>query len=187
MLKHLIRRRIAAFGQEYGYDVGYMEALLDADVGAVMRFAKVQGISEYRKDIPVAVSYAAKIQGTLLEDCGPCTQLVVTMAEREGVAAATLRAVLDADDEAMDDDVRLTVHFCRAVLARDLQADTLREQVIERWGKRGLVSIAFGLMAARLYPTIKYALGYGKACTRIHVGDTSTTVKRPPITMGAHA
>ncbi|MDD9947357.1 MAG: hypothetical protein OXU20_40335, partial [Myxococcales bacterium] len=171
MLKRTIRLRLAAFGRKYGYDVAYLEALLDADADAVLRFGKVQKISEYRKDVTPAVSYAAKIVGTLAEDCGPCTQLMVTMAEREGVSAATLRAVLAADDQAMDEDIRLTVRFCRAVLDRDPQADDLREDIIRRWGKRGLVSIGFGLVAARLYPTLKYALGYGKACSHIKVGD----------------
>lgn len=187
MLKHLIQRRIAAFGQEYGYDISYLEALLDADLDAMLRFGKLQGISAYSKDVPVAVSVVAKIQGTMAEDCGPCTQLMVTMAERQGVPAATLRAVLNADDAAMDQDVRLSVQFCRAVLARELEAESLREQVVNRWGKRGLVTIAFGLLAARMYPTIKYALGYGQTCTRIKVAGTNTLVKQMPIAMGAHS
>jgi len=187
MLKGLIRQRISAFGREYGYDVAYLDALLGADLGAMLRFARLRGVSEYRKGVPLAVSYAAKIQGTMVEDCGPCTQLMVTMAEREGVPAATLRAVLDGNDQAMDEEVRLAVHFCRAVLARDPQADTLRQEVVARWGKQGLVTLAFGLVAARLYPTLKYALGYGKACSRITVGDATTVINRSPATAGASA
>jgi len=29
------------------------------------------------------------------------------------------------------------------------------------------------MTAARLYPTVKYALGHGKACTRVVVGGTA--------------
>ena len=31
------------------------------------------------------------------------------------------------------------------------------------------MSLAFGLVGARIYPTLKYALGHGKACQRIVV------------------
>jgi hypothetical protein len=35
-----------------------------------------------------------------------------------------------------------------------------------------LISLAFAITAARLDPTVKYALGHGKSCTRIVVGGT---------------
>jgi len=43
---------------------------------------------------------------------------------------------------------------------------------VKRWGKLGLISIAFAITASRIYPTVKYALGHGKACSRIVVGGT---------------
>lgn len=170
MLKQLILRRLAAAERDTGYDVGYLRDVLDADLKAFLRFAKVLGISQYRRDLPVGASFAAKLVGTLAEDCGPCAQLMVTMAEREGVPADTLRAVLRGDDAALDDDVLLSVRFARASLARDPAADGLREQVLARWGKRGLVSLAFGLVASRVFPTLKYALGHGRTCSRVIVG-----------------
>jgi hypothetical protein len=41
---------------------------------------------------------------------------------------------------------------------------------VKRWGRRAVVSLAFAITAARVYPTVKYALGHGKACTRVVVG-----------------
>ena len=169
MLKQLIQRRLDKAERDLGYDLGYLRDLLEADTHAFWRFAKLQGISQYRRDLPADASYAAKLVGTLAEDCGPCTQLMVTMAEREQVAPETLRAVLRGDDGALGDDVLLSVRFARAVLARDLEADTLREQVVTRFGKRGLVSLAFALVAARVFPTLKYALGHGRTCSRVVV------------------
>ena len=43
---------------------------------------------------------------------------------------------------------------------------------MKRWGRRALVSLAFAIHCARIYPTVKYALGHGKACMRIVVGGT---------------
>lgn len=179
MLKALMRRRIAAFGRQFDYDVSYMHALLDADTTALWRFSRLQGLSEYSRGVPVDVLFAARVSGSIAEDCGPCTQLVVTMAERAGASPTQLRAVIEGDEAAMTDDVRLAVRFCRGVLCRDPEADVLRTEVERRWGRVGLVSLAFSLVTARLYPTVKYALGYGKACVRVQVGEGSTVVARP--------
>jgi hypothetical protein len=43
---------------------------------------------------------------------------------------------------------------------------------VKRWGQRALVSLAFAITAARIDPTVKYALGHGKACMRVVVGGT---------------
>jgi hypothetical protein len=32
-----------------------------------------------------------------------------------------------------------------------------------------MVALAFGIATARMFPTIKYAMGYGHACQRIRV------------------
>ena len=34
----------------------------------------------------------------------------------------------------------------------------------------GSLALAFALASSRVYPTVKYALGHGKACTRLTVG-----------------
>jgi hypothetical protein len=176
MLKKLILGRLAAYERDLGYDVSYLRELLDTDLRAFLRFSKLMGISQYCRDLPIEVSYAAKLVGTLVEDCGPCTQLIVTMAERAGVAPDTLRAVLRDDDDAMNADVRLGVQFARAVLARDARADSLRDEVLARWGRRGLVSLGFALVSARVFPTLKYALGHGRTCSRVLVSGTPLVV-----------
>ncbi len=178
MLKRFAHSRLRAFEKDFGYDAGYMHELVEADVGAVMKFMKVQAISGYRKNVPEDVWYAAKITGAMHEDCGPCTQLAVTMAERANVSTTTLRAIAARDDSALPEDVRLGVEFSRAVLARDARADKLREEIVRRWGFLGLVSIAFTLIGARVYPTLKYALGHGHACTRLHVAGEPIPVRK---------
>ena len=94
------------------------------------------------------------------------------MAERAGVDPDVLRAVLADNPDAMPPDVALAWRFTRAALAHDPEADDYREVIIERWGRRAVVSLAFAITAARMYPTVKYALGHGKACMRVVVGDT---------------
>lgn len=178
MLKWLMRRRLAAFERTYGYDVSYARDILDADPSALLAFGRIERLARYRRGVPQAAYYAAKLVAARAEDCGPCTQLVVTMAERAGVEPAVLRAALAGDPHAMTPDAALGYRFAEAVLAHDLTAEALRDEIIKRWGRQGLVSLAFAIAAARVFPTVKYALGHGKACTRVTVGGTGVPVLR---------
>jgi hypothetical protein len=178
MLNWLIRRRLAAFERTYDYDASYVREILAIDRSALTRFYKAAGLSNYRKDLPRDAGYAAGITAVLAEDCGPCTQLCLTMAERDGVPADVLKAVVIGDERRMPDDVALAVRYTKAVLAHDPAADDLRARIVDRWGKRALVTLAFAITAARIYPTVKYALGYGQACRRLVVGGTPVPVVR---------
>ena len=178
MLKWLIRRRIAAFERAYSYDLGYVYEILDVGVRAVLVFNRIMPMSRYRHDAPRDAWFAAKIATALSEDCGPCTQLAVTMAERAGVDADSLRAILSGDVSGMTPDAALGFSFATATLAHDPAADQHREEIERRWGKHGLVSLAFVIASARVFPTVKYALGHGKACQRVTVGGAPAPVMR---------
>lgn len=178
MLTWLIKRKLAAFQKKYGYDVSYTRELLDVDTRAFWAFAKTQGMENYRRDVPAHVYYAVKVTGVISEDCGPCTQLGVAMAIEHGVTPKVLASILRGDVTAMADEVALGVNFARASLAHDLEADTYRDEIVKRWGKRALVSLAFALTMARVYPTLKYALGFGKACSRVVVDGEYIVVRQ---------
>ena len=64
------------------------------------------------------------------------------------------------------------------VLHHAPEADDLREEVVRLWGKRGLISLAFAMVSARIFPTLKYALGHGRACMRVTVGGEPQPVLR---------
>src|SRR5215475_2170504 len=143
MLGWLIRRRLDSFGKNFNYDTSYMREMYDVSPRAFFRFSKMLGISSYREDVPKEAWFAAKLVATLTEDCGPCTQLVATMAEREGVSAATIRSVLSGEEEHMPPDASLGYRFARAVLRRDIaESDRLREEIVTCWGKKAAVSLA---------------------------------------------
>lgn len=178
MLKWLIRRRVAAFEQAYGYDSSYVYDMLDVSLRASLVFNRIMPMSRYRRDVPRDAWFAAKIATAQNEDCGPCAQLAVTMAERAGVAAELLRAIVDCDSRGMTPDVALAFRFATATLAHDPAADELREEIERRWGKHGLISLAFVIASARVFPTVKYALGHGKTCQRITIGGATTPVLR---------
>lgn len=176
MLSWLIKRRLDAFERTYGYDMSYARELLAIDTRALMAFGKTQAMGTYRRDVPAHVYYAVKLTGIIHEDCGPCTQLGVVMATHGGVTPKVIASIVRGDIAAMSDEVALGVKFARASLARDPECDTYRDEIERRWGKRAVVSLAFGLTMSRVYPTLKYALGFGKACSRVEVGGEQIVV-----------
>lgn len=178
MLKWLIGRRIVAFERTYGYDTSYVRDMLDADPRAVLALGGIERMARYRRRVPKEAWYAAKLVAVLAEDCGPCTQLVVAMAERAGVSSTVLRAVIARDDGAMNADAALAHRFAESVIARDARMDERRGAIVKRWGERGLISLSFAIVTSRLYPTLKYALGHGQACTRVTIGGEPASVLR---------
>jgi hypothetical protein len=169
MIKWALRKAIGKFERQWHYDAAYMRDMIDVSPRAAWLFSRVTALGQFRRDVPLEAWCAAGITAVRSEDCGPCTQLGVTMAERAGVRPEVLRALLSDDPDAMPPDVALSWRFTRATLAHDPAADDYREVIVERWGRRALISLAFAITAARLYPTVKYALGHGKACMRIEV------------------
>jgi hypothetical protein len=178
MIKWTLRRAISKFERDWNYDASYMRDIIDASPRAAWLFNRVTALGQFRRDVPVEAWFAAGITAVHHEDCGPCTQLGVTMAERAGVRPAVLRAVLTDNPDAMPADVALVWRFTHAMLAHDPEADRYREAIVKRWGRRALVSLAFAITAARIYPTVKYALGHGQACMRVVVGGTPVTFDR---------
>jgi hypothetical protein len=179
MLKSLIDSRIKAFERRYGYDMSYARMLLRTRLQAFMRFAQVTKMSTYQDGVPRDPWYAAKIAATLFEDCGPCTQLVIRMAEEAKVPPQMLRAVLARDFAALEPGTALGLRYAEAVLAHSPAMESLRQQIIMQWGERGLVSLAFAITTGRLFPTLKYALGYGHSCARLDVDGEVTPFVRP--------
>ncbi|MFC3069070.1 hypothetical protein [Phenylobacterium soli] len=176
MLKALLNRQIDRLERQWGYDASYMRAVLAASPKTFLRFGFVTGLVD-RKAAPPEALAAAGVVATLVEDCGPCTQIGVDMAAAGGARPEVLRAILAGDEAAMGPDAALAFSFARASIARDMEAaDPLRDEIVRRWGQAGLVAISMSITTGRMYPTLKYALGYGKACSKVVVGGVAAPV-----------
>ncbi|HWR14201.1 MAG TPA: hypothetical protein VN577_05205 [Terriglobales bacterium] len=176
MLKKILKMAIARFERQNGYDGSYTRYIVEHSPSALWKLGKIQGFATHHEDVPRDAYYAAKITSVLRADCGPCTQLVVTWAERAGVAPTTIHAVLTKDWDAMTYDVQLVVKFIEAALARSLEADVLREEIRQKWGDRAVITLAYAATAGQIYPTLKYALGFGHECTLIKVAGKDVRV-----------
>lgn len=179
MLRALLGRAITRMEKTWSYDAGYMRDILRTSVWTFLKFGMLTAVVP-RRDAPAAALAAAGLVGTLSEDCGPCTQIGIDMAVKSGVRPETLRAILAGDEAAMGDAAALGYRFARASLERRLEeADALRDEVVRRWGQKGLVALALALTTARMYPTMKYAMGHGRSCSRITVAGEAAPFHAP--------
>src|SRR6478609_5607232 len=105
MIKWVLKRAIDKFERQWKYDGSYMRDIIDASPRAAWLFSRAAALGQFRRDIPIEAWCAAGITAVRHEDCGPCTQLGATMAERAGVSASVLRAVLSGQPDAMPTDV----------------------------------------------------------------------------------
>lgn len=181
MLKAYFTRYLDKFERQWSYDASYMRDVLAVNPLSFLKFMFGTQAAA-RRDAPPEAIAAAGLAGTMAEDCGPCTQIGVDMATAGGLDPKVLRAILAGDEAAMGETAALAYRFARASLAHDIEAcDPLRDEIVRRWGRKGLVAIALTLTASREYPTLKYALGHGKACSKVVVAGVATTVAHVPL------
>ncbi|MDJ0895637.1 MAG: hypothetical protein QNJ92_10900 [Alphaproteobacteria bacterium] len=181
MRKYLARRALKSFGGRYGYDVSFMEYMLDASPKAFFKFAPLGTLARHREAAPKQAFYAAKLVGALSEDCGPCTQLVADMAEEAGVAPKCIEAVLTRDLAAMCVDAALGFRFAEALVRPDPEIDDAREIIRGQWGDAGVIDLTFAVQIGRVFPMIKAGLGFTRSCQRVRIGDHQVDVVRPDV------
>lgn len=175
----LADRRMRAFERQYEYDMGYVREILRVSPAAFAHYLNIAAMARHNEDVPPSAWFAAKLAAVIAEDCGPCTQLVADMAIEAGIPAATVAAIVGGDEAAMDRTTALGWRFARAALAHEAGAAALRDDIRAQWGERALVSLALAIVATRSFPTFKYALGHGLACTRVRVADCELAPARP--------
>ena len=170
MRSWIARRTLRAFAKRYGYDVSYLEMMLNYSPSAFFKFAPLMKAAAHREAVPIDASFAAKIVGALAEDCGPCTQLVVDMALEAGMAKDQIEAVLRRDPRAMNDATTLwrsglPTPWCAGPPTRRRFRDAVRAQ----WGQKGVIDLTLALQMGRMFPMVKAGLGYAKECRRVTV------------------
>ena len=120
MLKWLMQKGIAAFERKWDYDASYVHELIDSHPLAVWKFSRDRGNRLLSQGCAARGAWtAAASQPCASEDCGPCTQLGVAMAERSASIPKVLRAVLAETAAAMPPDVALAWRFTRATIDHD--------------------------------------------------------------------
>jgi hypothetical protein len=94
------------------------------------------------------------------------------------ISPELVRAIIELDLEQLPEEIQLVVNFSDLALARQPQANDLRLPIRARWGQPGLLAIAFALSSYRVYPALKYSLGYGEACHKVMVKQTAVLLHK---------
>lgn len=179
MFKWLIKKQLESFGRKWDYDTSYMQEIVDeAGVDAVTPMFGIQKLSRYRK-APLDAYLGAGLTAAKAGDCGPCLQLGVRMAESEGAKPELIRAILEQDYAKCSKEALLGIELANATIARDGTGDEARAEILRRWGRAALVSLAYAIVAAQSYPTFKYAIGHGHACVRVKIGGETVPLPHP--------
>jgi alkylhydroperoxidase family enzyme len=169
MVRRLIDWQLTRFERKLGGSLDYVRFVVRTSLGAFLRLTKLLAFSNCRRAAPVDAFHTACLVASHAENCGTCLQIGVNMAIQDGMCADHVRAVIEGRPGDLPDDLAEVYAFADGVLGRRPDLDTLREQVRGRLGDRGIVELAFGIAAARSFPTIKWALGYATSCTRVEV------------------
>ncbi|MBQ4837811.1 hypothetical protein [Pseudoalteromonas luteoviolacea] len=173
MIKYLLNKQILAMKSQYQYDVRYMEDIIAADLPAFLKYWGFTTMSSHRAHVPMAPLFAARIRTLISEDCGPCIQLAIDMALEAGIDTTTITHIVSNQKDKVSEEVALAMLFTDLVLAHDPGADLLRERIVQLWGQSGLITLGFSISAYRVFPTLKYALGYGQTCQQLKINDSA--------------
>lgn len=151
----------------------YAYHLRDVEPSRLWRFTFIKVVEGPRKYTPAAPYHAAGMAAAMVEDCGPCVQIHVNLALKEGVNADVLRSLATRRLDKAPADVALAFNYGDAV-SRGVMADEMREEIRAKWGEKGLIELAFAIATARFYPALKRGMGYAHTCERVVVEDRVT-------------
>lgn len=175
LIDRLIRKQEAATGES----ADFLRDLYAGSPTSFWRFALFLPMSRHRGALPRDAGCAVRIAAVHAEDCGPCLQTVINLSLVAGARPEILRAAVEKNLDAMDEETRLAFEFARYLCARDARSEELRSAVERRWGKAGLAEIALAIASTRVFPTVKRAMGYGQTCQRVVIaGEESDAVLR---------
>jgi alkylhydroperoxidase/carboxymuconolactone decarboxylase family protein YurZ len=151
------------FKATYDYDTAYLRELAEDSPGAYDAFAQAEGMSAYRKALPLEAHYIARIATMLVEDCGPCTQLNLRMAVEAGVERSTLDLLLHSPEK-LPEPLRDVRDHARAIVGEgDITPERI-ERLRAHYGDEGVAEIAVVVLGSRIYPTLKRAMLADQKC-----------------------
>jgi len=161
MLTWILERAVRRQERALGGSLDYLREILEVSPTAVV---KAGLFGRHRKRLPRAARHLAVIVATREEDCGNCVQLAVNAAGKDGVPAPFIRAALEERLEYLPAALREVCEFARGV-AEGWENPELREMLRARYGTEGIAELGMAVAGARIYPTLKRAMGYARRCS----------------------
>ncbi|MEM7356879.1 MAG: hypothetical protein AAF657_39060 [Acidobacteriota bacterium] len=169
MLATLVERTIVRQERDFGQKMDYLRDIAGASLVGFAKYALFIPMSRHRTAVAADVAAVAWIVAMQHEDCGPCLQITVDHALAEGVDPQLVRATLAGDLNALATPLPEVYRYAEAVVTQDPKATALAERLEDLLGKKVLVDLALGIASARVFPTLKRALGHARSCSLVQV------------------
>jgi len=162
------RQMIDDFESHYHYDSTYMRELLESSLEGFARFNDFLPLARHQEKLGAEDYWVAKLAAMQVEDCGECLQLTVRMALEGGVSKAIVEAVLNGGG-ALSADLKDIYDYARCVASNDTIEAELMDRMTARFDKGALLEFGLGIATAKVFPTIKRAVGYTKSCSLMDI------------------
>jgi len=161
-------KQISEFETHYRYDGTYLRELLTTSPEGYDRFSNFMPMARHREKLGLDEYWVAKLATMQVADCGECLQLNVRMALEAGVPKELVEAVVRGG-HALPERLRDVYRYARNVAGHDAVAADLMDQMIARYDKGSLLEFGLCIAAAKVFPTIKRAVGHAKSCRVIEI------------------
>lgn len=171
MLKRIVEKKMQEFEAMTGESADYMREIYAASPKAFFKYNRFsQGMGQHRDVLPPEVAAVAGIAAIKSEDCGPCLMIVIRFAQLRGVGDDVIEAAVARDLETLSPDLADAYRFAEAVAGAEHDTGELEDKLRAQYGDRGMIELAFVIASVRVYPTLKRALGHGRACYPVEIG-----------------
>lgn len=163
-----ILNSLNAFDEKYQYDSTYMKDLLDSSPEGFKTFHGFMPMAQFRQEAEPIPYFLSKIVATQSEDCGSCLQLVVRMAQEAGISNEIIEGGLN-QGKGLSSELKDVYDFTIGVAANQALEESLVERMEKKHGKTGISELSLCIASAKVFPTLKRALGYAKSCSLVTI------------------
>jgi alkylhydroperoxidase family enzyme len=168
LIQRFIFSWIDSFEKQSGVSADYCRWMANVSPRAFLKFGKLGKLAQYRRALPADASAVAHLVAARSEDCGPCVQIGVNFALRDGVSKEIVRAVLDRQPDRLPPKLADVYRFADSVVSGG-DDDALRERVRGRYGDEALIEMGLAMAVGRTFPVVKRAIGYAKSCSLVKI------------------
>ncbi|MFV1983873.1 MAG: carboxymuconolactone decarboxylase family protein [Thiohalomonadales bacterium] len=161
-------KQIDDFEAHYKYDSTYMRELLKYSPVGYAKFSAFIPLSSHKEKLSIDEYWVAKLAAMQVEDCGECLQLNVRMALEAGVNKNIIEAVIK-EDSALLGNLADVYRYAKDVAAHKQIEASLMDRIESKYDKGMLLEFGLCIATAKVFPTIKRAMGYTKSCNLIEI------------------
>jgi len=169
MIAAMVEKQIVATEAATGESADFMRDIFRVSPTAFWKFGMFMPLAKHRRAASSEARAVAALVGTLSEDCGPCVQTVVNLAQQDGVDGSVLRAVLNDKPEDLGPELAEVYDFAQAVVTAAPDAAARSDKLKQSMGEEAVVDLSLAIATTRVFPTVKRGLGYGVSCSLVQV------------------